>query len=252
MAKEQVRCLAKTFLAAVLMPENASKHSAWHVRGHISHRRQQGTVIDGQCGCLQQARVSCERGIAEDTCPQYLVWSRLDALANVIYFPAARELLVDVIGQLAICMDTAVQCWGDFDWHRSQHAIMHGPVKKRRVDFHVKQYVVTDGLQSGQHRTSTQAVGALSHTSKSNACKWKCAEMSAYRASSNLTFAEGLTLSVAVDATRLGRPARHVLAGVVSNASSDCMLRYHHRCAANLVLSCCRHTAQSRASLPLP
>ena len=219
--KEQVKCVSKAFLSEVLLPEQACHHAAWAVPEACSHHCQQGVVIDGLCECLQQARIWCESASAEDTCPQRLVWNRLDALANVVYCPAAKALLREVAEQLATCIAESAPCWGDFDWHRSQHAIMHGPSKKRRVDFHVKQYVVTDALQSAKHKTSMQAVGALSHTSKSSGCKWKSAEMSAYRASSQLTFRSGLTLSIAVDATRLGRPARHVLAGVVSCSSLD-------------------------------
>lgn len=85
----------------------------------------------------------------------------------------------------------------------------------------MKQFVLKDAVVSGAQACTTDAVRSLSAVHPSTGCRWLASEMAAFRASSKLSFGASMTLGLALDATRLGRPAKEILCGFVTNASKQ-------------------------------
>lgn len=93
---------------------------------------------------------------------------------------------------------------------------MQGFAKKRRMDFHVKQYVLADAVQSGSASSCSNAAKSLNgNVAPNSGLKWRGQEMSAYRAASILAFSSVGSVSVALDGARIGRPAKEILAGFI-------------------------------------
>lgn len=122
-----------------------------------------------------------------------------------------------MLTRLAASAETRVLEWGDFDWHKTEHAHLAGGQKRRRVDHHVRQYTMKTSLQNGTHQSSSAAARSLDDVSSSQTVRWMQSEMSAYRAGGLLSMHGAQQIAIAIDATRLGKPAKDILLGMASD-----------------------------------
>lgn len=215
---ERVRCtlVAKAFFVATLPPGSLGDLCHWSVAAGAKAACQRFADSDNVCECLQKCIGDPSLPDASTMPPQHFVHMKAMKLAQAFPCPAAVVALKMLLERLAALIVANHMSWGDHEWHRGQHAIVQGFAKKRRVDYHVKQYVVVESVQSGQLPSSSLAARGLAGVAPNSAVKWRGVEMSAYRAACLLSFCKDMSISLAVDASRLGRPAREVLAGFVA------------------------------------
>lgn len=171
----------------------------------------------GLCMCLRKSTAPLHRLREPHTypSPQAFLYAKMVWLTSALPCEAARASLCDLTCRLSDLIEEGHHQWGDHSWHRGGDATVMGFSKRRRVDFHVKQFVVHDSVQLGEQASCAQAARAVVGASSCAAVKWRSSEMSSYRAATLMAFDKDSSISVTVDATRLGRPARDVLAGFV-------------------------------------
>ena len=107
-------------------------------------------------------------------------------------------------------------CSMDFEWHRSESAHLQSLTKRKRIDFHVKQFVLKGAVEAGLASTVGQSSQSAA-IDRALSVRWRESEMSAYRASTILAFKAVDTLSICFDCARLGKPAKEVLVVTISS-----------------------------------
>lgn len=107
------------------------------------------------------------------------------------------------------------------EWEKGAAAHLAGQVKRRRIDYHVKQYVVRDSVRSGAQASSSSATRSLSGVHASTGVRWTQGELAAFRATCRLSFNSHMSLGLTVDATRLGKPAKEILCGYITNPGAQ-------------------------------
>ena len=175
------------------------------------------------CDCLQAALLHSAAPSLAKLFPHEFVHQKLLLLARTCPCAGATAWLRSLIFEVASRIDASVALWGDSKWHKSDLARLSGQsgqasaAKRRRADFHVKQVALVSSLQSGKATSTGQSVRALEDVDSAKGIRWRQVEMAAYRSSTVMSFGGSLSFGVAIDATRLGKPAREVLMGVITN-----------------------------------
>lgn len=132
-----------------------------------------------------------------------------------------RAHLAFVFGRVSSGIELSWDEWGDGKWERSSSAQCSGLQRNRRTDYHLKQFVLHGSRLEGRTTTVGQAVRSVDATSRSSGVRWVEQELSAYRASCLLTFRETQCFAVCVDGARVGRPARELLLGFLTDPRAD-------------------------------
>ena len=119
---------------------------------------------------------------------------------------------------------TATEQWGDTRWHEGPHG-RASTTSRMRADPHVKQWVLQDAAANGVAQTLGEAA---KHTQGFNTGihKLRAQEMAAYRQTCRLSFFSSQSISCAVDGARVGKPAKELLWGHLSDdaAGRHCCL----------------------------
>lgn len=173
-------------------------------------------VVQGRCVCLQKA-LRQGHGDGPIASPQHLLYRKVVVLSTLRACLAVRGWLRRCLQELATEVEERTHVWGDFNWHTGPdaHIVMPGG-KRRRVDFHVKQAAIKGAILSGKHPTPAAASRAMDGCDASQGYKWMVSEVAAYRAQSLLNFRKQQVLAIAIDAGRIGKPAKELLVGFVS------------------------------------
>ena len=107
-------------------------------------------------------------------------------------------------------------------WHKGDDAVVRGRAKARSVDPHVKQWIVEASLRSGEQPTALLATRSCSAGSASAGVQWVQEQMAAFQAAVRLSFAQVPgSLSLAMDAARIGKPGLEILLIAASDLSSQ-------------------------------
>ena len=169
----------------------------------------------GRCLCLK--KFVSENSLQSDAAtPQARLLEKLVALSKHRYCKAVQSWLSQELMQIADAIDDNVAEWGNFEWHRgaAAHLMAEGGTKRRRIDFHVKQF----GIQThAGNPTTASSVQCLSHVDASQGQRWVKAELAAQRVSCIMSFQHVQVLSIAIDASRIGKPAKEQLIGFLSS-----------------------------------
>ena len=149
----------------------------------------------------------------------------------------------DVLKALSLAVDERATEWGEQAWQKGVHAAVPGPSKRRRIDPHVKAWVVQEAVQQGQQHSSSAAANALEPGVGAGQRQWREKEMSCVRAAMHLSFANPQSLSVCWDGMRLGNPAKEYLLAAVSGPGNvHAVLPPQDLCFALIrVRNLCRH-----------
>jgi len=221
-AREQADCVGNRFLSMVLHPDDIQELLTMGIPAEAKGVCEQTLAGEGGvCECLQELLrrpgVPDHRsGMPQDFLHKKLVW-----LARGCPCMGARAWLHRLVSQCAAVIDQCVERWGDKGWHKNPSAFHQSGVKRKRADFHIKQLVLASEVQSGAASSSASAVKSLGSVSASQGIRWRQSEMAAYRAATRLSFQETMQIGVAVDATRLGKPAKELLMGAVTTHSKQ-------------------------------
>lgn len=129
---------------------------------------------------------------------------------------ACRKQVGLILVRIAEGVDGDATRWCDFQWHRTDLALVAGPQRSRRADPHVKQYLLHQGIAEGHGRTTGEIVKGMSGVQRQQAIQWRDCELSAYKASSTLSFVGEQHIAVAFDGARFRPPAREVMLIVCS------------------------------------
>lgn len=175
-------------------------------------------VIDGRCRCMQRLVGSLPPRKASGS-PQHHVFLKIRALAEARVCPASRHWLAMVLQEVATAVDQNIPEWADFQWQHSAEAHVATPTgKRRRVDFHLKQYAIKHAVTSGACASSSAATRSLEGCCPSQAARWITSEIAAYRAECCLCFKDTQVIGVSVDAGRIGKPATELLVGFMASS----------------------------------
>lgn len=217
-ARARAHCLGRLFLGQTAPPtEELVSLCSWAVPDPARNCCEPDADGDGVCACLREVVGSAEAFDPANIAPQEYLFDMMVALAKKWACPAAKSWLRSLLTETAAIVDSGFGEWGLQDWRKSDIAHLNGMTKRRRIDFHVKQFALKDSLTSGQQSTAADAVRSLASVHASTGCRWVNAEMAAFRASCMLSYKESMTVGLTLDATRLGRPAKEVLCGYLTN-----------------------------------
>eukprot|EP00971_Amphidinium_carterae_P350131 6491398-Amphidinium_carterae.2 len=129
--------------------------------------------------------------------------------------------LKHVLDRIAMAIENNVDAFADYEYHTTSEAFLMGPSgKKRRVlDPHLKSWANQQVAATNQPSHS-YAVRALANVNKSIGTSWRQEDLSILRAAMHVHFRNPLSVAVVLDASRIGRPSKELLCGVVH--MSDC------------------------------
>ena len=168
---------------------------------------------DERCACVQ--RFLSQSAAAEATWHEK-IWRQLQELFAARKCAALATHMSDVLKALSLAVDERATEWGEQAWQKGVHAAVPGPSKRRRIDPHVKAWVVQEAVQQGQQHSSSAAANALEPGVGAGQRQWREKEMSCVRAAMHLSFANPQSLSLCWDGMRLGNPAKEYLLAAVS------------------------------------
>ena len=123
-------------------------------------RCQEEPVVDNQCLCVQLFLQDLPLVTDDEWRAQ--LWKRLARLWSSRTCSVLAHHLSQVLVAVSQHIESNVETWGDFDWVKSAAAQLQGPRKLRRVDPHVREWVVQRALTQDAFTSSTSAVVALS------------------------------------------------------------------------------------------
>eukprot|EP00971_Amphidinium_carterae_P351742 6492260-Amphidinium_carterae.2 len=186
--------------------------------------------------CSPDHRRLCQRYVPEaETCPHCIHIRTEDrppqtALSAFLLeaFNASEQCLGNsawlqhVLGRLAMAIDNNVEAFADFEYHTSSDAFLMGPSgKKRRVlDPHLKSWA-NEQVAASKQPSHSLAVRSLDNVNKSIGTTWRQQDLSTLRAAMHLCFQKPLSLAVVLDASRIGRPSKELLCGVVGDCAGS-------------------------------
>ena len=172
-------------------------------------------VVDGQCQCLRTMLRTLPADVG--MYPQALISLLLRHLSGARACEPVKAWFARFLKQAAGAVEDSCDEWGDFTWHHSSDVhLTTATGKRRRVDFHVKQYCVKEAVQNGSYNTSAAACKAIDGMDASQGQRWIASELAAYRAEGVHRWWNVQILSVAIDAGRLGKPGKELLVGFAS------------------------------------
>jgi len=126
-------------------------------------------VLFGECSCVRTMVASAP---SRDNLHENLA-AVLGHLHSNDDCSAIRAHLAELLVQMSRAALESVSKWATLDWHRGQKAMLHGLTRTRRVDAHVRQFVLHQSKQDGLTTTVGQAMKSLGSLGTSNAPKWR-------------------------------------------------------------------------------
>lgn len=207
--------MGQLFLEATCKRLDFAPLVGWRVPDSVADACEVEPRTDGVCACLAEAM---SKGLPGEVAqvPHEFVWAKLVFLVQRVGCKACLRWARLIVDHLAMAIERNVQDWGDFQWHRS---MLNGgpPVKRRRVDYHIRQEVVAHAVVEGRQPTAAIAARGMVGD-RAQGLRWVQAEMAAYRSSGLMSFQKLPVWSLSVDAARIGKPAREFLVGALSAA----------------------------------
>eukprot|EP00971_Amphidinium_carterae_P226208 4486788-Amphidinium_carterae.1 len=181
--------------------------------------------IEG-CSCWNELLESFAALTGHDS-PQILFADML-LLASVPgrkHCVAVRQWLRDVLNNASALIDGAYGNWGSASWQKSAEASVQGRQKQRRISVQLKEWV-SESVATRRFMSGEEAVHALDSTSASAYRNWRACDLCNLRFMMHESMHRCRNLSVAVDATRLGKPAQEWLFAVATqlDAYEHCSL----------------------------
>ncbi|CAE7236830.1 unnamed protein product [Symbiodinium sp. CCMP2456] len=165
---------------------------------------------------LEGERCACVRRFLAQSAVDEVAWHenilrKLQELFVARKCAALATHMSDVLKVLSLAVDERATEWGEHAWQKGVHAAVPGPTRRRRIDPHVKAWVVQEAVQQGQQQSSSAAANALEPGVGAGQRQWREKEMSCVRAAMHLSFANPQSLSLCWDGMRLGNPAKEYL-----------------------------------------
>lgn len=148
--------------------------------------------------------------------PQHQIWMKLVTLSCDVPCEALRLWLEVTIRDVSSAIVEGAGDWGDFDWQKHQDSFGGGDKKRRRTDYHVRQYAIQTTVLDGCCKSASRGVKSLPNVCQSTGVRWVQSEAAAYRAETWLRFRNVDQLSISVDASRVCKPARDCLIAPIS------------------------------------
>lgn len=221
--KAKIDCLFRLLVERCAPVAPFRDESHWEVGERISGKCAK-ELVDGRCKCLHDLFAARLPRQDDDISHQWYSALVIQHLLshNTSECDAITAWVLQKVIKLANAMEGSVAEWAAFDWHLSDEAVVHGLLRKRRLDFHARQFCLQGSVMSGRASTSAEAgraMGAVSSASQPIA--WRAADLQALRASSRMSFSNSQVLSCAVDGARIGRPLVEMLLGLISDARGN-------------------------------
>lgn len=174
-----------------------------------------------QCCHLREVLGKLDRPKKEDSSsPQAYVWAVLVYLYEFRACLAVTHHLGKLITSIMQKGDDDIDRWADFSWQHGDAARLTSVARPRRIDPHLRRFIMEDGMSQGQGRTAGQ-VGSSVGVDAGRVVHMKHKMMSAYRASAVMSFSNKHVISACFDGGRLGRPARELLVGAFAAPVPD-------------------------------
>lgn len=178
---------------------------------------------DTLCGCVREWRSGAQRSVAGEN-PQQKSARLLVDLFTFLECDALSAWLARMLQVVVQCLESRWEEWADTSWFKTPAAAVVNDAtgKRRRSDFHAKQYAVCTSLQSGAASSRAAAARSMDGVWKQQASVWREKEMAAFQAESHLRFAGSSSIALAFDAAMLGQPAKELLVGLARNLEKRC------------------------------
>eukprot|EP00971_Amphidinium_carterae_P347587 6489659-Amphidinium_carterae.3 len=225
--KELARALLKGVLTHVLPPDDLEPLLDANPQMPATDAPCVHALPGGEgCSCWKSV-LDALAELTEQDSPQLL-------FANMILLGAeparkhcavVRVWLLHLLTDAATCIDASYGKWGVGDWQKSAAASVQGKRKQRRVSVQLKEWV-TDSVATRRFMSGEEAIHALDSTSSAAYRNWRAADLCSLRLMMHESMHRCRNLSIAIDATRLGRPAQEWLFGVATqlDESMHCSL----------------------------
>lgn len=177
-------------------------------------------VDDCRCGCLRAWSASVPRERPENATPQHALCQAVCGLFEFLGCPTLSSWLKAVLLRIVAHVESRSDAWAtDTTWYKSKDValVSESSQRRRRLDYHAKQYFVKEAVAAGKASTSSAAARSMEGVSKSQVGAWKEQEMAAQQASVFLSFNGCEAVACTYDAARLGQPAQEVLVSLARN-----------------------------------
>ena len=223
--RKKVDVMGRMFLEQTVGPEIASGIRVLEPSPDFLGQCAAAPMQNNRCACFEAALNGWPqfRDMSSLT-PQAVMWEGLKHLYGALDCRAVRAWVRHLIMRLSENVLGSLSSWADLNWYKSSDAILQARRKARRVDAHIKQWVMQSTSRSEDMPTPALAARSLIGVCRTSSVKWMHQEMAAYQASCLLTFREPpSSLSVAMDCARIGMPGVEFL--VI--AASDLEHRLH-------------------------
>ena len=129
-----------------------------------------------------------------------------------------------IVRDLGSAIDNGTARWAKPGWAKDPAALATSSGRKRRADYHVKQFVVHESLVASTNASSSAHVAARSlgaDTATSLVHAWRKQEVAHIQSASRLSFARCMNLSTSWDGFRAGQPAVEIIGCVAENLDSQ-------------------------------
>ena len=170
--------------------------------------------LQGGCPCLLEVLTPLAQSGARSV--QASIVGRLQALQGHLRCPCVKAWFGALVKAVASSMEQSVGAWGDRHRQKTDAAAVQGPQKRRRTDPHLREWASSAAVKSGAAATTTMASRSTEVLDGSQAIRLQVKEMCGFLASLCLSFQQGGAISLAYDASKVGKPAREHLIGVTS------------------------------------
>ena len=173
------------------------------------------------CACLSKALGEVGRPEYGTNTPQGFLflqaaWLRRDPLCKACALWASM-----LVTEAARSAEEHIEMWADFKWHKGGAAILQGLAKRRRIDPHVKEYVMRVAPQVGSAASAAMAVRSLDSVDRRVGFQWMMQDCCALQASQRLSFGIPGAHALCFDASRIGKPARDYLLVIASDLRKE-------------------------------
>ena len=130
------------------------------------------------------------------------------------------------ISAIAWHIDERVDQWWETNWFKSSNAVLMGPIKKRRVDQHIREWCVSEALASKEQKTISSALRSVGKFGRTVPYVLRDEMLAAMRCQAHMDFDQSQVFSLAWDGARFGNPAREFVLASLSDlaANKHCVL----------------------------
>ena len=197
--------------------EQLRGESHWSMPDDIRGKCDKDVAAYEACSCVQHALRRQLPDSSSHSVQAYLG----SVMGHLLEFekgcPAMRAwaaLKLHRAANLVLC--NALTLWV-VECHQGPDAQVVGVQKMRRVDPHVRGYVLHGAIEDGRASRPGAVAQAAGGSRSKHLGRWQSQEMECYRATSRLSFWRSQVLSVACDSARVGRPGKDLSRGFVTD-----------------------------------